>query len=238
MAATLNENLQALYALQQIDTQIARARRTQTQLDNGAQATKDAQDAQAHATAQVVALHKISTDLKDSELKLAALETKRKAAHQRMYQGSITNAKELANIEREIESLGRQQSEMDTRILEYMEQVETAQTTASTAQAAAREADTKRADTLAKFQSRFEALSLEMADATRRRPAAVAEVEDPALLKRYEDIRAKHAGIGIAKIEDGNCGGCHMKLPSADVKVVREGVKPQTCENCGRLLTL
>lgn len=238
MAATLNENLQALYALQQIDTQIARARRTQSQLDNGAQATQDAQAAQAHASAQIAALHKISGDLKDSELKLAALETKRKAAHQRMYQGSITNAKELANIEREIESLGRQQSDMDTRILELMEEVETAQTAASVAQAAAHEADTKRADTLAKYQSRFEALKLEADEATRRRPEAVAKVADPLLLKRYEDIRVKHAGIGIAKIEEGDCGGCHMKLPSADVKVVREGVMPQTCENCGRLLTL
>jgi len=238
MAKTLTENLQALYALQQIDTQIARARRTQTQLDNGTQATKDAQTAQAHAAAQTAALHKAQADLKDSELKLAALETKRKTAHQRMYQGSITNAKELANIEREIESLGRQQSDMDTRILEYMEQVETAQTAASVAQASAHEADTKRSDTIAKYQSRFEALSLEATEAMRRRPAAVAEVEDPALLGRYEDIRAKHAGIGIAKIEDGDCGGCHMKLPTADVKVVREGMRPQTCENCGRLLTL
>ena len=235
---TLTQNLQALYALQQIDTQIQRTRRTQTQLDNGAQATKDAEAAQTRAAAQVAALHKAQADLKDSELKLAALETKRKAAHQRMYQGSITNAKELANIEREIESLGRQESDMDTRILELMEQTETVQTAASAAQAAAHEADTKRSDTLAKYQSRFEALSLEAAEATRRRPAAVALVDDPALLKRYEDLRAKHAGIGIAKIEEGDCGGCHMKLPSADVKVVREGVKPQTCENCGRLLTL
>ncbi len=238
MAATLNENLQALYALQQIDTQIMRARRTQTQLDNGAQATQAAQQAQAHAAAQLGILHKASAELKDSELKLAALEAKRKATHQRLYQGTVTNAKELANIEREIESLGRQQSDMDTRILELMEQVELTQTAASMAQAAAHEADTKRADTLAKYQSRFEALSLEAAEATRRRPAAAAAVEDQALLKRYEDIRAKHANIGIAKIEDGDCGGCHMKLPSADIKIVREGQKPQTCENCGRLLTL
>lgn len=238
MAATLNDNLQALYALQQIDTQIARARRTQAQLDNGAAATQAAQAAQSHAAAQVSALHKAQADMKDSELKLAALETKRKAAHQRMYQGSITNAKELANIEREIESLGRQQSDMDTRILELMEQVETMQTAAAGAQAAAHEADLKRADTLAKFQSRHEALGLEATEATRRRPNAVAGVEDQALLKRYEEIRAKHAGIGIAKIEDGDCGGCHMKLPSADIKIVREGMKPQTCENCGRLLTL
>lgn len=236
MAATLTETLQALYALQQIDTHILRARRTQAQLDNGTQAATDAQAAQAHASAQVAALHKAQADLKDSELKLAALQTKRKAAQQRMYQGSITNAKELANIEREIESLGRQQSDMDTRILEGMERSELMQTAASAAQAAAHEADTRRADTIAKFQSRHDALSLEIAEDTRRRPAALALVDDAALLKRYEDIRAKHAGVGIAKIEDGDCGGCHMKLPSADVKVVREGLKPQTCENCGRLL--
>ena len=70
MAATLSDNLQALYALQQIDTQIARARRTQTQLDNGTAAAQAAQAAQSHAAAQVAALHKAQADLKDSELKL------------------------------------------------------------------------------------------------------------------------------------------------------------------------
>ncbi len=61
-------------------------------------------------------------------------------------------------------------------------------------------------------------------------------MEDKALLKRYDDIRAKAGGVGIAKIEGSACGGCHMTLPATLIKAVKEMAQPQTCENCGRLL--
>ncbi len=73
------------------------------------------------------ALHKVSGDLKDTELKLEGVETKRKNYQQKLYQGTVTNAKELANIEKEIEALGRQRSDLDGKVLELMEQVEQAQ---------------------------------------------------------------------------------------------------------------
>ena len=49
----------------------------------------------------------------------------------------MTNPKELSNIEREIEALGRQRSDLDGRVLELMEQVEQAQAEAATAEAGA-----------------------------------------------------------------------------------------------------
>ncbi len=64
------------------------------------------------------------------------------------------------------------------------------------------------------------------------------KVEDKVLLKRYEEIRARAGGVGIAKIEGNSCGGCHMTLPATLVKAVRDNAQAQTCENCGRLLLL
>lgn len=238
MAASLSEQLQALTALQRIDTQIARAKRAQSGLDNGTQAAADAQTALAAAQSATAAAHKAQGELKDSELKLAAVEAKRKSYHQKLYQGTTTNVKELANMEKEIEALGRQQSELDTRILELMERAEQAQADAHVAEAQAKESAQRHADTVTQFRSRYETLGLELTDAARQRADAAAAVPDKALLKRYDDIRAKSAGVGIAPIIDGDCGGCHMKLPSTLVKLVKEGQDVQICDNCGRLLTL
>jgi predicted nucleic acid-binding Zn-ribbon protein len=235
--STLTETLSSLYALQQVDSQIQRAKRAQAALDNGAAATEAAQAAQGEAQRRRTAWQQAAGDLKDSELKLEGVETKRRNYQQKLYQGTVTNPKELANIEREIEALGRQRSDLDGRILELMEQVEQDQAALAAAEAAARQADGHRADVRAAYRSRYDALDLELSALAERRRAAAALVDDQALLKRYDDIRAKAGGVGIARIEGGACGGCHMTLPAGTVKAVKEGAQAQTCENCGRLLT-
>lgn len=234
---TLYETLQSLAALQALDTQIARARRAEAALDSGAAAAQTAASARAEADARTNTLHKLQADLKDSELKLKSVEDKRKSYHDRLYQGSITNPKELSNIEKEIGALGRQRSDLDERILELMDQVETAQTAQAAAEAAAHESDTRRADAVANTQARRDALQLDLAQLSRSRTETAALIEDKMLLKRYEDIRAK-AGVGIARIVDGACGACHMSLPSAQITAVKDYAAPQVCENCGRLLLI
>ena len=237
MPTTLFETLQSLYSLQQLDSQIARVRRSQAVLDTGAAATESATQAQAVTEQKRVALHHVQGELKDSELKQRTVEEKRKTYHDRLYKGNVTNAKELANMEKEIAALGRQRSDQDGRILELMEMVESAQAELTVAEEQGREAETRRADTVSLFRSRHETLELELADLTRRRAEALAAVEDKAMLKRYEDIRAKSGGVGIARIEDGSCGACHMSLPSFLIKSVKDHAESQKCENCGRLLT-
>jgi predicted nucleic acid-binding Zn-ribbon protein len=233
---TVPETLKALYALQVIDSQLHKAKRAQAALDNGTAATAAAEAAHAQEQQRRNAHQKIAGDLKDSELKSAAVETKRKNYQQKLYQGTVTNPKELANIEKEIEALGRQQSDLDGRILELMDQAEQAQAALTVAEEQARQADGRRAEALSSFRSRHEALDLELAAFARQRREAEAAVEDKAALKRYEGIRAKPGGIGIARIEGSACGGCHMTLSSTSIKAVKEGAQVQTCENCGRLL--
>lgn len=235
---SVRETLTALYAVQQIDTLIQRAKRSQANLDNGTAAGAAASAANAAAQGKKTELHALAGDLKDNELKLSTIETKRKTYQQKLYQGSVTNAKELANIEKEIEALGRQQSDLDGRILMLMEEVEQAQAESSVAEAQAHTAEGHRAEVVAAYRSRYDALSLDLSALAQQRESGAAAVEDKAAMKRYDDIRVKAGGIGIAKIEGDTCGGCHMKLSSTLIKTVKEQVQMQTCENCGRLLLI
>ena len=233
----LRETLEALLALQQIDTQIQRARRSQAALDNGADAQEKSVAARAHAQALTQEHHKAAADLKDTELKLSALETKLKTNHQRMYQGSITNAKELANLEKEIDALGRQRSDLDSRVLELMDEVEAKKTAAALAEAEAAQAEGHHSSIVAHSRSRYEALTLELTALTAQRTAAANQVEDKAMLKRYDEIRARGAGVGIARVVDRTCGGCHMQLGSQAIALAQGGDELAICENCGRILT-
>ena len=233
---SVSETLAALYAVQQKDTRIQRAKKSQTGLDNGTEASAAAENANNLAHQKRNEMHKRTGDLKDSELKLETVETKRKSYQQKLYQGSITNARELANIEKEIEALGRQQSDLDGKILALMEEVEQAQAESQIAEAQARTAEGHRTEVLAAYRSRYDALTLELATLTQERQDLAVLVEDKAALKRYDDIRARAGGIGIAKIEGDTCGGCRMKLGSTQIKTVKEASQIQTCENCGRML--
>src|SRR5580704_4815137 len=116
----LPTTLKSLLELQQIDRQIQRAKKAQSTLDTGETARAAATQARDLYNAKNTAYHRASGDLKDTELKLAALETKLKTYQQKLYQGGITNAKELSNIEKEIHALGRQRSDLDGKILELM----------------------------------------------------------------------------------------------------------------------
>ncbi len=233
---TVPETLHALYAVQLKDTQIQRAKKAQSALDNGTTAAAASTEAHAEAARLTSAAHKLTGELKDSELKLETLETKRKNYQQKLYQGSITNSRELENMEKEIEMMGRQRSDLDGRVLELMEEAESAREAQTLAEAKAAQAEEHHKQTVASFQARYATLEQELVGLNAERQVAASQVEDQSALKRYETLRAKLAGVGIAKIEAGSCGGCHMTLSSTVIKTVKENAAIQTCENCGRML--
>jgi len=58
---------------------------------------------------------------------------------------------------------------------------------------------------------------------------------DPTLLKRYDAIRSRHPQP-MACVEQNQCSGCRMSLPTSIVKNVAAGDGIVECENCGRIL--
>jgi predicted nucleic acid-binding Zn-ribbon protein len=233
---TVHETLTALYALQQIDTQTQRTKKAQSALDNGTTAAAALEVVRGLAAQRRSVYQKLAGELKDSELKLETVETKRKNYQHKLYQGTVTNPKELGNIEKEIDVLGRQQSDLDGRILELMETVEQEHAALTLAEDQAKQAESHHHQIVATHRSRYDALELELTALRAQRSQALAQVEDKALLKRYEDLRTKLGGVGIGKIDGSTCGGCHMTLSSTAIKAVKEEAQVQTCENCGRLL--
>jgi hypothetical protein len=234
--ASLRDTLTALLNLQQVDRQIQRAKKAQAGLDNGSTAAAESTAARSAYEAKNDGYHRASGELKDCELKLATLEQKLKVYEQKLYQGTVTNPKELANIEKEIAALGRQRSDLDGRILELMDEVDQKKTDAELAHAEANAKDAGRQAAVEQFRAEYDRYNQEIESLMRERADAQALVNDPPLLKRYDEIRAKSGGVGIVQITNQNCGGCNMTLPTAQIKAVKDAEEVQTCENCRRIL--
>lgn len=236
--ATLRENLDSLLELQKIDSERDRLQRQIAGLDSGASAQAAANSARAELEAQRSAATKSAAALKDAELELATLEKKLKSYEDRMRSGQLTNPREIANTEREINQLVRQRAALDERILKLMDEGERLRTTIAEADAHAREAETRYHTAVDSLRAQREQWEQALGSLNRRRTEAAALIADPALLKRYEAIRSRPAsgGVAIARVEDSHCGGCHTQIGTQEAHRAHDGTQLVLCENCGRMM--
>ena len=78
-------------------------------------------------------------------------------------------------------------------------------------------------------------LEREFARLNKLRPEA-AKIVNPTLLARYENVRQRHAGVGMSEVtKKGACSGCGTNLPERTLQALRED-KVGACEACHRLL--
>lgn len=151
--------------------------------------------------------------------------------------GTIGDPKQLQNLQHELQSLARRQSDLEDVELEIMERVDGAQ--AAVALLAEQHAEaTAQEESLA---AQVDALVAEI-DAQRqvtiidRRELASRVPAD--LLALYEKVRADHDGVGAAHLHRGQCGGCRLQLPPNEIERLR-AIEPDEvvrCEECRRIL--
>jgi predicted nucleic acid-binding Zn-ribbon protein len=81
------------------------------------------------------------------------------------------------------------------------------------------------------------AVDEELARVHAEREAAAGSVP-PDLLARYDKLRAHLGGIGAARLENGQCTGCHLALSPRDLDDARRAPDDAvlSCEACGRIL--
>lgn len=233
----MRQELKALYDLQVIDNQMAAAKKALAALDYGASLKQGMTQTQTILDKRTATLQASETEFKDNDLKLKSCETKKKDFEKRLYDGKVTSPKELTGIQQEIEMLKKNCRTYDERILELYDIIEQQKKSVA-------EADER----LGQFKSRYEqvasqqkaksqALQAEISRLTTEREELVKTIpEQP--LKRYESIRARAGGVGIALVEDNRCGACHTSLTAYIQRVLREDKEYQFCESCGRFLYL
>ncbi len=136
---------------------------------------------------------------------------------------------------REIEEHERRVRELEDRELEQMEENEVLRARADARkkaltedEAAVREEEAAMDLRAARIEEELEAL-----EAERREMVASA---DPDWLHRYERILDHVGDFAVVPIENGTCGGCHMKLPPQVVHDAKRAESISSCAFCGRLL--
>jgi predicted nucleic acid-binding Zn-ribbon protein len=155
----------------------------------------------------------------------------------RLDAGQVNSPRELENLQSEIESLLRRQSDLEDVELDVMERLEAAQ-------ARLKEGGAERATIgtdIEAVTARRDVALAEIAGlsgtAAERRAAIVAE-EPADLIELYERLRAQHGGVGAAALRRGQCQGCHLSLNTVDLNAIRAAAADDVlrCEECRRIL--
>jgi len=150
---------------------------------------------------------------------------------------TINDAKQLSNLQHELESLARRQGELEDIELEIMERLEAAQQ----AHAALRvQRDTLAAEIAEAITARDNALA-DLSDEEKIALAARAAASTGLptdVLGLYDKLRADNGGIGAAALHRGRCEGCRIELTPVDLGRIREALADEVirCEECRRIL--
>lgn len=184
------------------------------------------------------------TEVSDLERAMAKAETDVEQVRQRaardqelLLSGRVSSARELENLQHEVESLARRQSDLEDSELEVMEKLEDARAALGTV-AAERDGIAAEIDRLRAERDNA------WADGDRdkewvgsERGKVLPEIPTD-LLTLYDKLRADHNGVGAAALHQRRCEGCRIELTPTDIGRIRAAAPDEVlrCEECRRIL--
>jgi predicted nucleic acid-binding Zn-ribbon protein len=217
-------------------TQLAHRRRNLPEVA----AVETAEEAVQTYSAEVI---RTDTDVRDLGREVKRLESdvdtvrQREVKDQRLLDTAGVSAKQLTDLQHELDSLKRRQSDLEDQELDLMERLEEAEKAQATAQSSLEQAkaDLERAE-----QQRDDALA-DITDGVTRhegvRAHIAVEVSAP-LLTLYDRIRKQTGTTGAAILKARRCEGCRIELFGTELAGARNAAPDEVlrCDNCGRIL--
>jgi uncharacterized protein len=229
-----------LLDLRTVDLMIDRARARQVALESGSevsQARAAADAAEAELGELRLRIDALDRDASKLEHEIDSLSQKAAAEEQRMYDGSVANAKELSSIQHEVENVRGRKADREDQLLVLMEERETVEVAAKEAEARATSLREEVDRIATSSGDELRTVVSDLAASEQERAAIAAEI-DPELLELYEDLRRQKKGVGAAALVDGVCQGCHEQLSAVELDRVKKSTGVRRCEYCRRILVL
>ena len=231
-------NGEAVWELQQLDIALHQLQRRLTKLPE-AEALAAAEHRLADHQAAIATAGKQMSDAENTietiEHESETLTVKRSRLEQQLK--IVTETRQAEALNHEIEMLNAHRDELDDRELEAMEQQ-------ADAEERLRDLAADEDGVVAMKESAASQLAVargagvdEETELTAKYDAARAALTGEAVAL-YDAQRARHDGIGIAKLVGLKCDGCHLDMSRAEVDGFKSLPPGELvdCPNCGRVL--
>jgi predicted nucleic acid-binding Zn-ribbon protein len=224
-----------LYQLQQIDRMWEKVRRRLIQIRQACGESDEVSAARGAVAEAEKTLHDWQGQETDAELESQALKKRITDGERRLMSGKVKNPKELEALQASVASLRRQRADVDDKAFEALNKVDEWQAIVVERQATLTRLETAWSDKQQALDADEQKMKRNYAILKKQRETLAATL-DAGALQSYERLRKRKGGVAVAKINNGNCGACNVRLPTGVISLARQDDRQVTCPSCGRTL--
>ncbi len=185
-------------------------------------------DAKQAVTQLEIQLRTLELDVQTRKTTIARLKTQQFETRKNEEYQAL--AHEVVRYEKEVDQL-------ETRELELMEEIDRLKSALKTAEANLAKTQSLVDEDLASIRQRQQKLLSQQQETSTERDTLTTQVPE-AILPLYQRLMKTKNGLALARMHEGKCEGCHMKLIASTVVAVQSGKEIVRCEDCGRILYL
>lgn len=155
---------------------------------------------------------------------------------QKLYSGKISSPRELEQIQQKVLEYQKAKDKLEEELLNLMDSIE--KKTAELKELTDRyDKCTQEIQVVKKgISQKLLEIKMDKTDLEDELKTLVVQIA-PDWLERYRRIAKSHRGVGIVKVKQKSCGGCHVSLSESLLQKIKQGEdRLNFCENCGRIL--
>jgi hypothetical protein len=226
--------LSRLIDVQEIDKVIQEVTQELTKLPEELEAGEAAlEELKAAHAARLQELEDLKAQRRDTETEMADMEESIKNSRQRLME--IKSNIEYKAMLKEIAFKEDQRDQRETRLLQFMELMETQNRLIAEQLQQMEELEATLVQQRQEVAVQVKKLQQELAELEERRKKVRKTVPAP-LMKRYEFIRQRRNSSAVCPVHEGVCLGCHMNILPQQFIDLQKGLEILQCPHCQRIL--
>ncbi|GAB2981714.1 C4-type zinc ribbon domain-containing protein [Amycolatopsis acidiphila] len=227
-----------LLDLAKVDAELSRVehrRRTLPELAQIDEAEKLVRNLRDKLVSTEAAASDLDREIARQEKEIESVRAREERDRKLLESGSV-QAKQMNDIQHELETLARRQAALEDDLLELMERREALGMDAQRTGAEVDKAEQELADAQRRRDESFADFDTTQARREEDRAKLLPRFPEP-LLKLYERVRA-HKGIGAALLRSRRCGACQLDIDRNAISEIKSAPEDAViqCENCGAIL--
>ncbi|KAA3617406.1 MAG: hypothetical protein D8M58_02490 [Calditrichaeota bacterium] len=230
----MQKTLHALIELQELDNRLDELMEERGDLPN------IVNEFEEKLISKTASLEEIESDIKSSKLRIKEIELFEKESQEKLnkYNEQLYQVKtnrEYDAITVEIESVQKTQKEYGSELVLIKSSDEEKEKEINELEAEIAKIKEELSENKVELDSSLAETADEENSLKKKRDKVLKNLSKH-VYSTYQKIRKARNGTGIAKVENGTCGGCFSYIPPQKVVEVRKMKKIYECEFCGRIL--
>ncbi|MBT3241317.1 MAG: hypothetical protein HON98_03565 [Chloroflexi bacterium] len=224
-----------LYRLQQVDSDLDAAKKRIDEIDIALVDNTALNAAEDQHNQAVASQEKTQKELKRAEEDVSTQQQKIDNNQKTLYSGTVTNSKELEDLQNEAAALGRYLNKLEEIQLEKMIAFEDSQAHTEEKNEILEKAKSKKIQDTALLKGERSKL-VEQSEKLDSNKLTVLEDVEPDNLRMYNKLRDKKRGRAVAEVKNDICSACGSTLTAAQAQEARSPITITCCNSCGRVL--